>query len=200
MHKIVEWIVDHPWVVIGIIAAITLGFMAAIPQLTTLTNFKDYLSKKDPAVAAMDRAEDRYGKQTFFMISIVAPDTIFKASTLEKIKAMREEFEKIIGVDEAKGPLNSQVIIGKEKSLVVGKAAPKGEVPKTPEAMEEYRQRVMNSRMLKDYIVSADGKAATISIKLKKDADEVSVAKQVVEIVNKYKDGPERIYIAGLPY
>ena len=200
MRKVVEWIVDHPWTVIGIIAAITLGFMAAIPQLTTLTNFKDYLSKKDPAVAAFDRAEDRYGKQTFFMVSIVAPDTIFKASTLEKIKAMREEFEKIIGVDDVKGPLNSQVIVGEEKALIVGPAAPDEEVPKTPEAMEAYKQRVMGSRMLKDYIVSSDGISATISIELKKDADEVAVAKQVVEIVKKYDNGPERIYIVGEPY
>ncbi|MFQ6034152.1 MAG: hypothetical protein ACE5KR_04750, partial [Candidatus Bipolaricaulia bacterium] len=167
MRKIVEWIVDHPWLVVGAVALITLGFMAAIPRLTTLTDFKDYISKKDPAVAAMDRAEDRYGSQTFFSVSIDAPDTVFKASTLEKIKAMREEFEKIVGVDEAKGPLNSQVIVGKEKSLVVGPAAPKEEVPQTQAAMEEYRQRVLGSRMLRDYIVSADGKAATISIKLK---------------------------------
>jgi len=200
MRGIVEWIVDHPWWVIGAVVLITLGFMAAIPHLTTLTDFKDYISKEDPAVAAMDRAEDRYGSQTFFMVSVVAPDTIFKASTLEKIKALREEFEKIIGVDEAKGPLNSQVIVGKEKSVVVGPAAPHEEVPKTPEAMEEYRQRVLNSRMLRDYIVSADGKAAAISIKLKKDADEVAVAEQVVEIVERYSDGPEKIYIAGLPY
>jgi len=197
---IVEWIVDHPWWTIGIIVAITLGFLSLMPRLYMDTDFKNYISKKDPAVAAMDRAEDRYGKQTFFMVSIVAPDTVFKVRTLEKIKAMREEFEEIIGVDEAKGPLNSQVIVGKEKSLVVGRAAPKGEVPRTPEAMEEYRQRVMGSRMLKDYIVSGDGKAATISIKLKKDADEVAVAQQVVKIVDRYKGGPEKIYIAGLPY
>jgi len=28
MRKIVEWIVDHPWAVIGIIAVITFGIMA----------------------------------------------------------------------------------------------------------------------------------------------------------------------------
>jgi predicted RND superfamily exporter protein len=56
----------------------------------------------------MDRAEDRYGSQTSLMVAVAAPDTIFKASTLEKIKAMREEFEKIIGVDEVSDPLNSR--------------------------------------------------------------------------------------------
>jgi predicted RND superfamily exporter protein len=200
MRKLIEWIVDHPRTVILIVVAITLGFAAAIPQITTLTDFKEYISRDDPAVRAMDRAEDRYGSQTSLMVAVAAPDTIFKASTLEKIKAMREEFEKIIGVDEVSDPLNSQVITGKEAALVVSKAAPGGEVPPTPEALEEYRQKVLGSRMLKDYIISGDGKAGVISLKLKKDADQVAVAKRVVEIVKEYDNGPERIYIAGLPY
>ncbi len=138
MKRIVTWIVDHPWVVIGAVVLITIGALVAIPHISTQTNFEDYLSKDDPAVAAMDRAEDRYGKQTFFMVSVVAPDTIFKTETLEKIVAMRKEFEDIPGVKEAKGPINSQVIVGTENSLLVGPAAPNKEVPKTPEAMAEY--------------------------------------------------------------
>lgn len=200
MRKIIEWIVDHSRMVVLIVLGITLGFAAAIPGITTLTDFKEYISRDDPAIRAMDRAEERYGSQTFFSISVVAPDTIFKVSTLEKIKALREEFEKIVGIDEVTDPLNAQVITGTEAALVVSKAAPGGEVPRTPEAMEEYRQRALGSRMLKDYIVSADGKAGVISLKLKKDADQTAVAKRVVEIVERYKAGPERLYIAGLPY
>jgi len=199
MRKIIEWIVNHPWLVIGLVGVITLLFLAAIPRLTTLADFKEYISKGDPAIAAMDRAEERYGSQTFFMVAIETEDTVFKAETLEKIKEMQREFEGIIGVDEVTGPLNAQVITGTEAALVVGPAAPNKEVPRTPEEMEEYKQRVLNSRMLKDYIIASDGKAAAISIKLKPDADEQAVAKQVVAIVEEY-EGPERIYIAGLPY
>ncbi len=200
MRRIATWIVDHPWVVIGLAIVVTAGALAAIPHLTTQTDFKDYLSKSDPAVQAMDRAEDRYGSQTFFMVSIVAPDTIFKTETLEKIVSLRKELAAIPGVDEATGPINAQVITGTEKSILVGPAAPNEKVPNTPKAMAEYRKRVMDSRMLKDYIISSDGKAATISLKLKKGTEETTVAKKVVEIVNKYNTGPEKIYIAGLPY
>lgn len=199
MRKAFEWIVAHPWVVIGFIVTITLGLGAAIPRITVLTDFEEYLSKDDPAVAAMEQAEERYGAQTLFMVAVEALDTIFKTSTLEKIAAMAADFEGIIGVDEVTSPLNAQVIVGTEKALIVGPAAPGEEAPKTSEAMEEYRQRIMGSRMLKDYIISSDGKAAVISIELKGDADHVVVAKQVVEIVERYKN-PEKIYISGLPY
>ncbi len=200
MKKIVTWIVDHPWVVISAVALITIGALVAIPHISTQTKFEDYLSADDPAVAAMNRVEDRYGKQTFFMVSVVADDTIFKTETLEKIVAIRKEFEEIPGVKDAKGPINSQVIVGTENSLLVGPAAPHKEVPKTQEAMAEYRDRVMSSNTLRGYIVSEDGKAATISIELKKDADENAIARKVIEIVDRYKGGPEKIYIAGMPY
>jgi len=200
VKRIVTWIVDHPWPVIAAVALITIGAMVAIPHISTETDFKEYLSKDDPALAAMNRAKDRYGTQTFFMVSVVAPDTIFKTETLEKIVAMRKEFEEIAGVDDAKDPINSQVIVGTENSLVVGPAAPHKEVPKTPEAMAEYRQRVLASNFLRGYIVSANGKAATISIGLKKGVDEVPIAREVMKIVDRYNTGPEKIYIAGLPY
>ncbi len=199
MKKIVEWIVDHSFIIIGFIVFLTIGFGIFLPQLTMETNFKDYLSKEDPAVKAMERAEDRYGSQTFFMIAVKNEDTIFKTSTLEKIKKMSREFEDIVGVEEVTGPLNAQVIIGKEKSLVVSSAAPNGEVPTTEEAMQEYKERVMGSRMIRNRFVAGDGKAAAISIELKKDADQVEAAKGVIDVVEKYR-GPESILISGLPY
>lgn len=199
MRKLVAWLVDHPRLVLALAAAITIGFATAIPRLTTVTDFKEYISKDDPAIVALNRAEDRYGSATFFMVAIEAEETIFNSSTLGKIKALGNEFEALIGVDEVTSPLNAQVIAGTEAALVVGPAAPGKEVPQTPEALEEYKQRVLGSRMLEDYIVSRDGKAAAISIKLKKDADQPAVAREVVRIIERYKS-PERIYIVGLPY
>lgn len=199
MKRIIKGIVDHPWIVTGVIALITIVFVISIPRLTMETDFKEYLSKEDPAVEAMERAEDRYGSQEFFMVAVERNDTIYKTSTLEKIKKMSAEFGGIIGVEEVTDPLNAQIITGKEKSLVVGSAAPKGEIPKTVEAMQDYQDRVMGSRMVKDRFVASDGKAASISIELKKDADQVEVAKRVIDIVGKYK-GPEEIFISGLPY
>lgn len=199
MRKIVEWVVDHPRMVIGFVILITIGFAIFLPQLTMETDFKEYLSKENPAVKAMERAEDRYGSQTFFMVAIKAEDTIFKTSTLEKIKKMRREFEEIIGVEKVTGPLNAQVIIGKEKSLVVSSASPKGDAPTTEEAMQKYRERVAGNRMVENRFVASGGKAAAISIELKKDADQVGVAKKVIDVVEEYR-GPEKIFISGLPY
>ena len=199
IRRLIELTVDHPWMTIGLIVAATLAFLVAVPQLTTDTDFSTYFPETDPAIAAMKRAEARYGYQDLFLVAIAVEETIFTVSTLEKIQAMTEEFEEVSGVDEVTGPLNAELITGTEEALLVGPVATNAEVPRTPEAMEEYRQRILGSRILRDFIVSSDGKAAAISIKLKLDIDQTDVAEEIVAIVEKYR-GPEEIYIAGDPY
>ncbi len=200
MRRFFEFIADHPYVIIAVTIIITIIFGSFIPGLRTNTNFKNYMDKNDPTVQAMDRAEARYGSQDLFMIVVENDTGIFNRETLTKISQMQAEFERIPGVDEVTGPLNAQVIIGTEKALNVGPAAPNEEVPATAEAMTAYKDRVMASNTVRDYIIASDGKAAVISIKLKLDADDVAAAKRVVEIVDRYNTAPDSIYITGLPY
>ncbi len=200
MRRFFTFVADHPYVTIGAILAITVAFASFVPRLRTDTNFKNYMDKNDPTVQAMNRAEDRYGSQDLFMIAVENDQGIFNTETLTKISHMQAKFEEISGVDEVTGPLNAQVITGTEKTLNVGPAAPNEAVPATPEAMKAYKDRVMASNTVRGYIIAPDGKAAVISIKLKLDADDVIVSKQVAQIVDEYNTAPDHIFITGLPY
>ena len=200
MRRFFEAIVDHPYFTIGVILLITLGFLAFLPRLRTDTDFSHYIDKDDPTVMAMERAEDRYGTQALLMVAVENENGIFNRETLEKISTMERAFSELAGVDEVTGPLSAQVITGTATMLTVGPAATGEEVPETSDAMAAYRERVIASNTVRDYIVSSDGKAAVISIKLKLDADDVAAAKQVVEIVDRYNTAPDHIYITGLPY
>lgn len=200
MKRFFEAIVDHPYLTIGVILLITLGFLSFIPRLRTDTDFSNYIDKNDPTVMAMKRAEDRYGAQALLMIAVENEDGIFNRETLEKISAMERAFAELAGVDEVTGPLSVQVITGTATTLTVGPAATGEKAPETWEAMAAYRERVMASNTVCDYIISSDGKAAVISIKLKTDAKEVEVTKQVMAIVAEYDGAADNIYISGLPY
>ena len=200
MRRFFALIVDHPYFTIGVILLITLGFLAFIPRLRMDTDFSHYIDKDDPTVMAMERAEDRYGAQALLMVAVENENGIFNRETLEKISAMEQAFAELAGVDEVTGPLSAQVITGTATTLTVGPAATGEEVPETSEAMAAYRERVMASSTVRDYIVSSDGKAAVILIKLRIDADKIEVAKQVVAIVAEYDSASDNIYITGLPY
>ena len=198
MRKIfAQKIIEHPWWVIGAILILTALFASAIPKIRFEQDFEAFLPQDDPTVIALHRAEERYGDQKLFMVALETDDTIFKPETLRKLKEMEELFEQIPEVDEVRGPTNSQVIYGTETAITVATALP--EIPQTSEELEAYRERVLGDRLLRGVVVSEDGKAAGILIRLKPgEADTVSVATRVLEIAERYQ-GPERIYVGGMP-
>lgn len=197
MRRLAGWIVDHPrWVIAGV-ALLTVGFATLVPQIRFEQDFEAFLPQDDPAVIALQRAEDRYGDQKLFMVAIEADDTIFKPATLAKIREMEERFEQIAEVDEVRGPTNSQVIYGSETAITVSTAL--SEIPQTAEELEAYKRRVLGDRLLRGAVVSEEGQAGGILIRLKAgEEDTVGVVSQVVAIAEQYQ-GPERIYVGGMP-
>jgi len=192
--------VDHPIWTLAIVLAVVVGFTAAIFNLSMETDFREFMSKDDPVIKLMDEAEKRYGRAFGIFVMVVNDDGIFNAETLSKIHQMEEGFEAITGVKSVSSPLSAQVITGTETALNVQKAAPKGEAPATPEAMAAFREQIMGSRMLRDSVVSSDGKAGAISIELKIGADETAITKEIVEIIEPLKGGSDEIYIYGDAY
>lgn len=190
-------IVAHPFWVIGAVLVVTALFASAIPKIRFEQDFEAFLPQDDPAVIALHRAEERYGDQKLFMVAVEADDTIFKPETLQKLKEMEELFEQIPEVDEVRGPTNSQVIYGTETAITVATALP--EIPQTPEEIEAYKERVLGDRLLRGVVISEDEKAAGILIRLKPgEEDTVGIVNRVLEIAERYQ-GPERIYVGGMP-
>jgi len=200
MRRFFEKIADHPYITIGLILLITVGLLVFIPRLSTDTDFANYIDKDDPAVLAMEQAEDRYGSQAMMMVAIENKDGIFNTSTLTKIERMAKGFEGIAGVDQVTSPLNAQIITGTEKAIKIELAATDGTAPTTPAGIASYRERVMGSNTVRDYLVAADGQAAAIYIKLEADAEQIAVARDIIAIVEEYEDTDDQIYIIGIPY
>jgi hypothetical protein len=197
-RALILWVENHPAWTLGMVAIVSLFFVGVLftKGVRFNTDFKKFLPKDEPAVQRLDRAEATYGSQDLFLVSIVAEDTIFKPSTLQKFKEMEEQLADLPGVDEVQGPATVYVIYGTVDSVVVEKAMER--VPQTPDEVEEYKRRVMGDRNIRGWLISEDGKAGAISIQLKPKADAPTAVQAIQEIVRRYQ-GPEKIYLAGEP-
>ncbi|MCK4355900.1 MMPL family transporter, partial [Candidatus Bipolaricaulota bacterium] len=200
MKKLFAWVVDHPLWTIGLVLLVTIGLMTAIPNLETETDFSKFMSKDDPIIQLMDQAEERYGRTFGIFVMVLNDEGIFNKATLAKIKTMEEGFEAIPGVKAVSSPLSAQIITGTETALNVRSAAPSGEVPTTDQAMATFREGLMGSRMLRDSIISSDGRAGAISIELKVGADEATITKEIVKVIEPFNEGADQIYIYGDAY
>lgn len=196
MMKLIAGVENHPWWTVLGVGAITVGFLAAILLLgiKSETDFLKFMPQDNPAVAAFNGAKETYGSQDLFLISLMSEDTIFNAATLLKFKQLEEELAGIPGVETVRGPATADVIYGTENAIVVEKAMPT--VPQTAEEIRAYKERVLADRNLKGWVVSEDGKAGAISLKLALGADVPAMVKRIQAVVSKY-EGPERAFMAG---
>ena len=196
--KMIAWVERHPWLTLSGVGLITVAFMAAAVSLglKSESDFTKFMPQDNPSVAAFNRAKDTYGSQDLFLVSLVAPDTIFNAKTLAKFKAMEERLDALPETDKVRGPATADVIYGTQNAIVVEDAMPT--VPQTPEAIATYRARVLADRNLRGIVVAENGKAGAISIKLTLGADVPTAVKKIEAIAAEYA-GPEKIYVAGEP-
>ncbi|MBS3812674.1 RND family transporter [Candidatus Bipolaricaulota bacterium] len=199
MNAAGRWVADNPWKVIALTIVATIAFGIFIPGIDMVTEFRDYLSPSNDAVKATREAEDKYGSAAYVQVSIKPEGEIFDREVLGRIRGLREEISGLKGVKSVEGPLNSQVIVGEEKSIIVGPAAPGGNVPEDETAMEEFKEKLLESKLLLNRVVSETGDAAALSVEFNTDVSTKELAGEIREIVKDY-EGPEEIELAGEPY
>jgi hypothetical protein len=196
MRRLTEWVVDHPKRVVWGALLLTLAFAAWIPFLQFEVDFKRFLPRDDPAVQAMDRAEARYGSQEIILVLIEVPEILFDPDVLQRVRKLEERLEALPEVEEVQGLTTAQVITGTEREIRIREAA--REIPQTAEEMAAYRERLLSSRRLRGVVVTEDGRAGAIVVRLKARAPRIGAASRILQIAAAYR-GPERISVAGLP-
>ena len=200
MNRLIRFAVDHPIWTIAATLVLTVAFAFPVQYLRQETDFAEFLDDDDPIVVLMEEAEDRYGRAWGIMVMLFNEDGIFNDTTLGKVERMTEEIEAIPGINSVTTPLTSQTIVGTETAISVRKAAPGGVAPQTPEEMEIFRTRVLEDENLVGGVVSADGKAALISIELEVGADEYAITPDIVSIVDASQGDGDTLYIYGDAY
>jgi len=70
-------VISHPRLTITAVVLIAALFAVLIPRLGVEVDFTSYLNRTDPAVAAAERAKDRYGSQLMMMVVVDTDDGIF---------------------------------------------------------------------------------------------------------------------------
>ncbi len=200
MRSLIRWAVDHPVWTIAISIVLSLAFLYPIQFLTQETDFAKFLPENDPILQLMNEAEDRYGRTFGIMVMLRNEGGVFNLTSLGKIESMTAAFEAIRGVKQVSTPLNSQVITGTAAALNVQSAAPRGRAPRTEEEMLTFRARVEDSRMLEGQVISSDGKAASINLELEVGADEATITRQIVQIVDSFEGDGDRFFLYGDAY
>lgn len=196
--KLTRFVLDHPQMVIVSIIVLSIVLALFIPRLKIDSNVESMIPENDPVILELDQAEEEFGSQDLFMISI-GSDNIYNAKTLEKIDNITTELESLSGIEEVITPLNIQEINSSLWGIEIQPLA--DELPQTPEDIEEFKDAVSDSNII-DKLISSDGNKVVLLVKLESTEDSSKrkeLTRNVEKIVDTYRN-PEEIYFAGGDY
>jgi len=204
MKKLADFIIKNRLLVLGIIALITLFFAYQMRTLTISTNFNELLPQDHEYIKVHNEFRKTFGGANFLVIMVsVDKGDIFNTKTLEKIRYITNELEKVPGVDRYKIISMASRKIKNPKITSWGMEATPlmwPEVPKTPEEMEALKDAVYSNEAYYGSYVSFDSKKALIFADFfEEELDYTDIYTDLQRIRKETEDANTTVSIVGHP-
>ncbi len=225
--KIIEFSVDHPKIVVALIAIITLLIISLValpnlfpqtfPMLSKIsidTDPENMLSQNEAVRVFHNDMKKRFTIYEIVVLGVVNekhPQGVFNADTLKKIYELTE-FAKTLQWPNPQDPTQNDGVIASE--LIAPSTVDNveqggiGEVrfewlmsspPATDEEALEIKKKAERLPFLKDTLISEDGKAMALYIPITAKNQSYRVSKALEGKIATFPKGEEKYYITGLP-
>ncbi len=176
---------------------ITAGALTVLPDIKVNTDFLSFLPADDPDVVFFRETGETFGGNYMGMI-IVQADDIFEPTVLHHIRDLSQAVEKVEGITTVMSLTDMMDIRKTDDGIEVSDLLPNGKIPETKEELAELRSYVLGKEMFTSSMVSKNGKATAIIVRIDEAARKDVVAKEIEDIANAV-EGPGKLNFAGFP-
>ncbi len=194
-NKFSNFVVRFAWLFIILFFAITAVFATQLKKVTLDTEMKNQLPDNLPTRLNLDRIEKLFGGTDMAMI-VVSGDDILKKDTLERVKKLSKEMERVKAFDRVLSIFTAKDIQAGGGAMRVKKAIKK--VPTSEKKLARLRDELKNNELIYGNLLSKDFKHTAIIGFLKTDASDEAVVAKLEKIV-KDNPGKETTYVGGMP-
>jgi predicted RND superfamily exporter protein len=197
IKKTAVFILNHPKLIIFMSIVLTIILASGIRNIRIEEDITEMIPKDLPSRQILNELEENFGGSDVILVTIAnEQQTIFNSQTLGKIKSLSESIEALPGIIRITSLTTAKLIEGKEWGLEITPFME--EVPQNQNDIDLLKQDIFKDSTYIGKIVSADGKYASIIAVVQEDADAFQLYKEMKTLKSKI-EGPERIYLTGLP-
>ena len=196
---------QHPWVIVGVIAVITVFFASQLPRAHMDNNLSGVLPEDMPVRIIARHFEKEYGEEIAVLVGLERPyGTIFDSAFLSRIREFSETVENIELVKDTNSIMSTQYITSDSESIIVTGLVGK-EFSGTEEEIAELKRRLDSWETYQGALVSEDLSSTQIVVTLNATIDESGNPEVVAvlrEIQNRAKEmfaEYAAVYTAGQP-
>ena len=198
-------IYNYPWLIVAIIAIITVFFGFQLPHAELDNNNLRFVPKDDPTLETSRWIDEMFGSSFFILIGLQRPyGTVFDTEFIERIYEYSALVENMKYVKEVTSLVNADYICSREDSIVVEKLV-SGDFSGTNEEIAELKRRLLSWDMYERALFSDDFTATQILIPLSIKTDEAGMS-EVTEVFTRIRDlaretfaGYATVYVTGMP-
>jgi predicted RND superfamily exporter protein len=179
-------------VFLALLITVLLGYRARDFRIDS--SVENLYDQNDPEKKYYEEIRARFGSDDMGVIGVLA-DNVYTPRTLEKIRRITTEVEKVDGVDRVQSLTNVPdpiADLANPPPLIA-------QIPRDPIALDALKHKVEDAPIYLN-VVSRDGKGAAILVFFKDDAaDEVSqnARDKLLEAIIARERGPEQLYLTG---
>ena len=182
-NKLIKVILNHPKVILSILAAITLVLGTFLPKVKMDFSIEQLFSQNDPVINRFLNFREEFDGVDNRIFLLYESDDPFSYKNLELNKKMVYAFENIEGVSKVTSLTNIELFTEGGEYLL----SPVYEnIPKSIDSLNIAKERILSSDLLKNYLISEDGKVAAILIEVSDSFNEhesrESIVKQIDEL------------------
>jgi predicted RND superfamily exporter protein/CRP-like cAMP-binding protein len=198
-----KWLLDLPLraprATLAVMLAITavLGFWARTIRVDS--SIEELLPLHDPDRAYYEETVATFGNEEVIVIGVFADD-VFAPATLRKIDTLSTRLAEIDGVHEVLSLTTVKGVEVGDFGLTTGRLMRR--LPATAEEVEAFRAKVLANPLYLKNVVSADGRAAGVSVVFEPLSDEEFLRRGIEDQVRALVaqiGGPETTAITGIP-
>ncbi len=160
MNKLLK----HPWLVVAIIAIITVFFAMQLPRLKLDNDLFNFIPRDDPARLAYQRVENVFGGQTNLVVGVrAAGGTVYDKTFLDKLGAFTTAIEELPHVDSVTGLTSADYLGGEGGSIVTSSLIPE-DFSGTAEEITLIKEKLMSWDLYRGSLVSEDSAATQLIV------------------------------------
>ena len=196
-NKLIKVILNHPKVILSILASITLVLGTFLPKVKMDFSIEQLFSQNDPVINRFLNFREEFDGVDNRIFLLYESDDPFSYKNLELNKKMVYAFENIEGVSKVTSLTNIELFTEGGEYLL----SPVYEnIPKSIDSLNIAKERIISSDLLKNYLISEDGKVAAILIEVSDSFNEHESRESIVKQIDELQLGTDWTWHqTGLP-
>ncbi|MDR0624488.1 MAG: MMPL family transporter [Treponema sp.] len=200
-----EKLFKFPWLIVAVIAALTVFFAFQLSRAELDNNNLRFVPKNDPALKISERIDDTFGSSLFILVGLERKyGTVFDGEFLTRIREFVRRVEDIPVVENVNSLVSTDYITSRGDSIVVEKLVGEN-FSGTAEEIAELKRRLLSWEMYDRALVSDDYTATQVLVPLdipSDDAGKPEAVNSFVQIRDMARDmfqDVAAVYVTGMP-